>query len=73
MLDDGFERRLPADVFNGGDTVVRDFLDGYGYEHWLEYRERQPFVSRFTDRGTRSLTSLTAASINPVVFHEIRS
>lgn len=62
MLDDGFDRRLPDDVFAGVETdvdnVVLFLLDGFGYEHWKRYCEEQALLSELADRGT--VTPLTA-------------
>jgi hypothetical protein len=62
LLDGGFERRLPAGVFDGIETdvdnVVCFLFDGFGYEHWLEHRDRYSLLSALTDRGT--VTPLSA-------------
>jgi hypothetical protein len=74
-LDTGFERRLPAAVFDGVETdvdnVVLFVLDGFGYEHWLEHCDREPLLSALTDRGAVTpLTSIypseTAAALTTV-------
>ncbi|TYL40493.1 nucleotide pyrophosphatase [Natronococcus pandeyae] len=75
VLDDGFDARLPDDVFAGVETdvdnVVLFLLDGFGYEHWQRYHEEQTLLSALTDRGTVTpLTSIfpseTAAALTTV-------
>ncbi|WP_254767593.1 alkaline phosphatase family protein [Salinilacihabitans rarus] len=75
VLDDAFERRLPADVFDGVDLgvdhVVLFLLDGFGYERWTRHRDEHALLSSLADRGTVTpLTSIypseTAAAITTV-------
>ncbi|USZ76629.1 alkaline phosphatase family protein [Halorussus vallis] len=64
--------RLPARVFDGVDTDVRNvavvLLDGFGYDHWKRRHERHDLLADLTERGTVTpLTSIypseTAAAI----------
>lgn len=72
VLDGSFDRRLPANVFDGVETdvdhVVVFLLDGFGYEHWKREHRDHALLSRLTDRGrVTPLTSIypseTAAAI----------
>ncbi|ELY52151.1 alkaline phosphatase family protein [Natronococcus jeotgali] len=75
VLDDAFERRLPADVLEGVatdvDNVVVFLLDGFGYEHWKRHRGAHEFLRRIEDAGTVApLTAVypseTAAALTTV-------
>lgn len=71
-LSDEFDRRLPADVYDGVDTdvsqVVVLLLDGLGWDQWHRDVDYAPFLDAFDARGTVTpLTSVypteTAAAI----------
>lgn len=76
LLDDRFDHRLPADVFDGLDTdvsqVVVVLLDGLGWDQWQRDAEDTPLLTSFEQGGAVTpLTSVypseTAAAITS--FH----